>query len=209
MTWPDHYGDIPDPRAAHSVVRSAAHGLFLFGGRVRAERINDLYYLDLSRMRWTKLRPPASPPGRTWHSLTKLSDDKALMYGGYNTALKAMKDCWMLDMTEPELLGKSRWKQCSHLELKRKGKRLWHQAVLESSTGQVWVMGGLAGDLLSQDYFPSGKRPKMIRLSPSPLPLLHLAMMARLKHSDITPEEEACLPDRVQKVMQMCRSDGA
>lgn len=83
----------PSPRAAHAMAVDTNGGYaLLFGGRFGGERLNDLYMLDMETLCWSLLLPATDdetagshycPVGRSWHTLTSLSDNRFIMYGGY------------------------------------------------------------------------------------------------------------------------------
>ncbi|KAG8304736.1 ubiquitin-protein transferase activity protein [Homalodisca vitripennis] len=96
--WPRCRGSIPAPRAAHAAAISE-NRVYVFGGRLRLIRNNELHCLDLDTMTWSGNLTDASksecgvPEGRTWHTLTFISPDKAVLYGGlsqYNAVLKTI-----------------------------------------------------------------------------------------------------------------------
>ena len=218
FAWPDAWGDVPPPRAAHAAVCSPEAGVFLFGGRLESSRMNDLFHLDLLTLRWRRLTPAQAeaevPCGRSWHSLTLVSPLLAVLYGGYDTEKQPLKDCWTLDLSDPRDVYRRRWRPCAHLE---SDCRLWHQAVLEGElTGQVWVLGGVMDDLLDHSLLRIRHPPSVARLSLSPLPLKHLALSAVLDARDkeggealVTTEDMRRLPQGLKSLIPLCKSGGA
>lgn len=106
------HGQVPPPRAAHSmsVVANGA-GVVVFGGRTPDGRQNDVHYLHLSSLTWTKWLQPsgaAQPPGRSWHVAVPCGDWALLVHGGMgpgpagdNEATLGgdkLGDWWMLDL---------------------------------------------------------------------------------------------------------------
>ncbi len=214
FSWPSCVGEVPPPRAAHAVVCSPENGVFLFGGRLEGSRMNDLFHLDLEELRWRRLKPRQGrtiPCGRSWHSLTVASPSLAVLYGGYNTEKKPLKDCWTLDLTNPQDSTKARWSPCKHLE---SGRRLWHQAVREAVTGQVWVLGGVMDDLLDHSLHRIRHPSRVARLTVTPLPLVQLALGSVLAiqssgGGEVTSADITMLPECVKSLIPLCKSDGA
>ncbi len=214
--WPLCCGDYPPPRAAHAVTASipdssgGAGGIFLFGGRLEGERMDDLYYFDHSEMRWTRLACSRlnKPNGRSWHSLTAVSPSLAVLYGGYDSDMQPLGDCWALELEEPRKRDRPRWRRCQHLELPgQKGRRLWHQAVLEGVTGQVWAIGGIIDDILAPTMAPVRHPEAMARLTFTPLPLVHLALRASLsaqKSGQVDAEEMSRIPPCLKALIPLC-----
>uniref|UniRef100_A0A8C6WFE5 Kelch domain containing 2 n=1 Tax=Neogobius melanostomus TaxID=47308 RepID=A0A8C6WFE5_9GOBI len=63
-------GNTPSPRAAHACATVGNRG-YVFGGRYKNYRLNDLYYLDLDTWEWHEMSvPQQGPVGRSWHSFT-------------------------------------------------------------------------------------------------------------------------------------------
>lgn len=50
--WPETSGPKPSPRAAHSAAASGDK-VYVFGGRFKNARMNDLHCLDLVSFRWS------------------------------------------------------------------------------------------------------------------------------------------------------------
>ncbi|KAH9404773.1 Kelch domain-containing protein 2 [Tyrophagus putrescentiae] len=85
--WPETTGDVPIPRAAHAAACLGSR-VFVFGGRNGGKRMNDMYVLDMRTMVWTQImenNEHHAVSGRSWHSLTALSDSVLLLYGGLST----------------------------------------------------------------------------------------------------------------------------
>eukprot|EP01059_Diplonema_ambulator_P011473 TRINITY_DN21408_c0_g1_i1.p1 TRINITY_DN21408_c0_g1~~TRINITY_DN21408_c0_g1_i1.p1 ORF type:complete len:417 (+),score=95.17 TRINITY_DN21408_c0_g1_i1:43-1293(+) len=58
----DYGGEIPEPRMYHTCVMGDAQNMVLFGGRAEGGFLNDVYELDLSRMRARLVRVKGTPP---------------------------------------------------------------------------------------------------------------------------------------------------
>ncbi|XP_046664924.1 kelch domain-containing protein 1-like isoform X3 [Homalodisca vitripennis] len=109
--WPRCRGSIPAPRAAHAAAISE-NRVYVFGGRLRLIRNNELHCLDLDTMTWSGNLTDASksecgvPEGRTWHTLTFISPDKAVLYGGLSQYNAVLNDCWIMSVA-----GKVTWSE--------------------------------------------------------------------------------------------------
>ena len=51
--WPEMKGRTPSPRAALAGFRFGSR-VYIFGGRLRDTRLNDLYMLDMNSMSWSE-----------------------------------------------------------------------------------------------------------------------------------------------------------
>ncbi|KAG8225373.1 hypothetical protein J437_LFUL005388 [Ladona fulva] len=130
--WPHTTGTIPRPRAAHAADICGSK-LYIFGGRLLFCRMNDLHCLDMETMHWSgdmmKFHNEY-PEGRSWHSLTFIREDKAILYGGFNQFDTILRDCWLLEVPSMN------W------ELLFYGRpRLWHRAEF-LTTGDLMIIGG-------------------------------------------------------------------
>ncbi|XP_040267605.1 kelch domain-containing protein 2 [Bufo bufo] len=135
-------GESPSPRAAHACATVENRG-YVFGGRYRDFRMNDLYYLNLDTWVWQEVIPRGViPVGRSWHTLTLASQDTLFLFGGFTTNKQPLSDSWMYSIKM------NRWIpfQSSHA-----GKpRLWHTACA-SKEGEIIVFGGCANNPLTHD----------------------------------------------------------
>lgn len=181
--------------------------LFLFGGRNNGDRLNDLYHLNMTTMTWTCLSAPRAagdniPVGRTWHSLTKVSGNKAILYGGYDTDQKPLSDCWELDISPPKRRERFTKRWARRLAFDR-SPRLWHTAAFEAVSGHLWLVGGHETDILGP---LDGRRcPETIeKLSVAVPSLEYLAMRVAVAHQkqlDLA-KEVMFLPKALQPPIQ-------
>uniref|UniRef100_A0A8C9G454 Kelch domain-containing protein 2 n=1 Tax=Pavo cristatus TaxID=9049 RepID=A0A8C9G454_PAVCR len=142
FTWsqPITTGKTPSPRAAHACATVGNRG-FVFGGRYRESRMNDLYYLNLDTWEWNEIMAQGvCPVGRSWHSLTPISSDHLFLFGGFTTDKQPLSDAWIY------CISKNEWVQFEHNYSEK--PRLWHTACA-SEEGEVIVFGGCANNLLA------------------------------------------------------------
>lgn len=166
-TNPKCKGDVPLPRAASAVARIDSD-VFLFGGRHRTTRMNDLHCLDLLTLTWTgELRTVGCLPcGRSWHSLTALSNQRLFLYGGFDPNNVPLSDGWILSI--PTLS----WCKLDYLPLNR--PRLWHTANL-SSEEEIVIFGGCHNNIL--DYTLNNKvSGEIVLIQLQPYSLLRLCL---------------------------------
>lgn len=147
-----------------------------FGGRSGGDgKLNDIHIFDLDTAEWFDVedigRTPfgnvdgseAYPMGRSWHSLTRISPDSAVLFGGYDnhsrydfkhglalhcnfpgidSISRTLGDCWVLDI-EAMLNGgygffwDEIWFRCEHHEdtpWSNLGQRLGHHAIKEPNS---------------------------------------------------------------------------
>ncbi|CAG2114937.1 unnamed protein product [Medioppia subpectinata] len=142
--WPKVEGTAPIPRAAHSAA-IVGHKVFIFGGRHRELRMNDMYFIDMKRMCWSEeltnnmKNESLIPIGRSWHSFTPLSESQIVLYGGFSQDNRPLSDCWLLDIKS---------QQWSHIALPFSKPRLWHSAIA-SPFGEIIVFGGATQNILN------------------------------------------------------------
>ncbi|KAI1895574.1 hypothetical protein AGOR_G00107640 [Albula goreensis] len=138
-TWiePHTQGLAPAPRAAHAGATLGSKG-YVCGGRVMETRTNDIHCLDLESWTWTEIIPISPAPiGRSWHTLTAVSDNTLFLFGGLSMDCAPMSDGWIFDVQAKV------WRQMEHPHKDK--PRLWHTACLGKDS-DVIVFGG------SRDY---------------------------------------------------------
>uniref|UniRef100_A0A673NF30 Kelch domain containing 1 n=1 Tax=Sinocyclocheilus rhinocerous TaxID=307959 RepID=A0A673NF30_9TELE len=80
-TEPQTFGRAPPPRAAHASASIGSKG-YVCGGRIKETR--------------TKLG--LAPVGRSWHTLTAVSDTSLFLFGGLSVDCRPMSDGWMFNL---------------------------------------------------------------------------------------------------------------
>lgn len=124
--WPKCTGAIPVPRAAHAAAL-VDNRVFVFGGRNGKIRMNDMYVLDMRTLEWEQIlvddeKHPVK--GRSWHSLTAISETVLALFGGFSIDNHPLNDCWLFNTVDYT------WREVS-LPFNTR-PRLWHSAVLSS-----------------------------------------------------------------------------
>ena len=157
LSWPKVKGDIPCPRAAHVTVCNDNTGnVYLFGGRFRSQRLNDLYIgnFDLSTeiFTWNMIYPheyntpeiesDTKPRGRSWHSMNIISNDRLIIYGGFSEDEEPLNDCWFLD------LNNFSWIRVFRFNLE---PRLWHTAHYIKEASAVFLIGGCTRNIFDNE----------------------------------------------------------
>ena len=139
-SWPKCYDKAPLARAAHAAAR-VGNKVFIYGGRHGQTRMDDLNYLDMDTLRWHNniAVNSKSPPGRSWHSFTPISDDLIILYGGFSQHKKPLNDCWMFKVSTLTWI---------EIELSFNKPRLWHTATC-SPFGEIIVFGGGKQNILN------------------------------------------------------------
>ncbi|XP_030639005.1 kelch domain-containing protein 1 [Chanos chanos] len=134
---PQTFGKAPMPRAAHGSATVGSKG-YVCGGRVQETRTSDIHCLDLESWTWTEILPATpAPVGRSWHTLTAVSDTSLFLFGGLSVDCKPMSDAWVFDIETKE------WRELQHPNTDK--PRLWHTAC-QGMESDVIVFGG------SRDY---------------------------------------------------------
>ncbi|KAM9842092.1 kelch domain-containing protein 1 isoform 2-T2 [Aulostomus maculatus] len=141
-TEPRTHGRAPAPRAAHASAILGCKG-YICGGRVMETRTSDVHCLDLESWTWSEIIPVSTiPVGRSWHTLTAVSDDAVFLFGGLSADCTPMSDGWLFDVETKT------WRELQH-PFKDK-PRLWHTAC-PGSDSDVIVFGGSCDYILLVD----------------------------------------------------------
>jgi len=204
--WPDTVGAKPSPRAAHSSA-VISDKVYIFGGRFKETRLNDLHCLNLSSMTWTTLLLPSnSPPtGRSWQSLssiyTGLDEGALLLYGGFDNDMTTLNDCWRLDLSKES----PSWERQKHLEA---GPRLWHAAV-NVNQATLMIVGGLTNNILAPEYLTKHHATEVLYLRVSPPSLLSQALEYISRNQTVFEKEISDLPVNLRRILELRASGGA
>ncbi|KAM3871214.1 kelch domain-containing protein 1 [Diretmus argenteus] len=139
---PQTHGRAPAPRAAHASATLGCKG-YVCGGRVMETRTSDIHCLDLGTWTWSEIVPDSTiPVGRSWHTLTAVSDNALFLFGGLSVDCKPMSDGWLFDVDT------KKWREVEHpFENK---PRLWHTAC-PGKDSDVIVFGGSCDYILLVD----------------------------------------------------------
>ncbi|KAL8619604.1 hypothetical protein ACOMHN_019660 [Nucella lapillus] len=179
---------VPSPRAAHAAVLMGDK-VYLFGGRHMLHRLNDLHCLDLKTMTWggrMEVMGPV-PEGRSWHTLSRLSDDRLFLCGGFSQHERVFDDAWIYTLSE------QRWTQVVHHNLLFRG---WHTAVVTSSS-DVLVFGGFTDNILGEHFGEKDITETVVRFSFEPQSLKQLSL--RRVYSQCSLKDWDQLPKQLQE----------
>jgi len=195
-----------------------------FGGRSGGDgKLNDIHIFDLDTAEWFDVedigRTPfgnvdgseAYPMGRSWHSLTRISPDSAVLFGGYDNHSRTLGDCWVLDI-EAMLNGgygffwDEIWFRCEHHEdtpWSNLGQRLGHHAIKEPNSRRLWIVGGMSGDIAFAypNRLKHADRVKELTFS-SDLRLKVLALESVVKNVERLAPEVQRLPINLRKLVE-------
>ena len=90
-------GTIPMHRYSHATA-TTSNKVWLYGGlNIPYGELDDLYQLNLPTLIWTKIQTDMKPLGRSKCSLTAVTDNQLLLYGGYNNSSPSLSDSWMFN----------------------------------------------------------------------------------------------------------------
>ncbi|XP_028677834.1 kelch domain-containing protein 2 [Erpetoichthys calabaricus] len=181
---PETTGNPPSPRAAHACATLGNCG-YVFGGRYRESRLNDLYRINLNTWEWRELivSQQQCPVGRSWHSLIPVSQDSLFLFGGFTTDKQPLSDAWLYCISRNE------WKPFKHNHMEN--PRLWHTACA-SKEGEVFVFGGCANNLLSHQ--PAAHSNEVLIFTVQPKSLLRLCLEMVIHFKEILASSWDCLP---------------
>lgn len=184
-TWsqPITTGNTPSPRAAHACATVGNRG-YVFGGRYKNYRLNDLYYIDLDTWEWHEMSvPQQGPVGRSWHSFTPVSLDHIFLFGGFTTDRETLSDAWIY------CVSKNEWKTFRHSHTE--SPRLWHTAC-SGPDGEVFIFGGCANNLLAHQRAAHSN--ELLVFNVQPKSLVRFCMEAVLQHRERLASYWDCLP---------------
>ena len=185
LVWnqPDCKGDTPCPRAAFAVSQIGSTG-YLFGGRFKDDRRNDLYSIDLETYIWKRIKiANIAPCGRSWHVMVPVSDKHLFVYGGLDSFGTALKDVWIFNIENSdwiELENATNYLACF-------APRLWHTACHTDWPGEIVIFGGCSNSVFGTDLAIHTNIVAVFRFSPLPLRRLCLdtVMQNFEKHCDL------------------------
>lgn len=197
LTWtqPTSKGDIPCPRAAFAVSQIGSIG-YLFGGRFKDDRRNDMFSLNFDTYEWKQIKTPNDAPcGRSWHVMNPVSDNHLFLYGGLDSFGKTMKDVWILDIEKnewSELRSATKYLACF-------APRIWHTACNTDSPGEIVVFGGCSTSVFGTDLAIHTNTVALFRFSPLSLQRLCLdTIMSNFEKYSTVIEE---LPRGLQRTI--------
>uniref|UniRef100_A0A8C8IW14 Uncharacterized protein n=1 Tax=Oncorhynchus tshawytscha TaxID=74940 RepID=A0A8C8IW14_ONCTS len=154
-----------DPTSAswsepHTSVRRYIERVYLFLKR------HDIIYNKLKNV------VPASnvPMGRSWHTLTAISDSGLFLFGGLSIDCKPMSDGWVFDV------GTKKWREFEHPYMNK--PRLWHTAC-QGKDSDVIVFGGSCNYILRVD---TGHCNDALVFQTQPYPLFRENLFSARRH---------------------------
>ncbi|KAF7201623.1 kelch domain-containing protein 1 [Nothobranchius furzeri] len=195
MSWsePQTHGRPPAPRAAHAGATLGSKG-YICGGRVMETRTSDIHCLDLETWTWSEIVPLSNlPVGRSWHTLTTVSDTAMFLFGGLSVDCKPMSDGWLFDAE------KKKWREFEH-PFKHK-QRLWHTAC-SGKDFDVIVFGGSCDYILLVD---TGHCNEALVFQMQPYPLFRICedyIAKNVRNSEKLRNQLPLLPPKLLKALQ-------
>ena len=145
-TNPQCFGDVPSPRSGHAST-IIKHKVWIFGGfNTNAYTVNgDIFELTMHSLTWTQIRTvQPRPKGRTWCTLTALTNNQLVLHGGYTgkNGYKKLNDTWIMDLTSYS------WRQ---YESRKDHARLSHTSSV-CLNNNVIIIGGVQYSSQYQPY---------------------------------------------------------
>ena len=168
----------------------------------------------MDRMAWRQLSCESAPEGRSWHSLTAISDTEVLLYGGLSNSRRPLADCFVFN------LQRNRWIPVAM----RPEPRLWHSAVFSERDRHVFIYGGGTSDILDHSikttevsdrlfdqlealivnaYHAQTYTNDLITMRFSPDSLLHLSLDACTAHTVALKPLFAEMPTSLARVLSL------
>ncbi|XP_047201968.1 kelch domain-containing protein 1-like isoform X2 [Girardinichthys multiradiatus] len=193
-TEPRTHGRTPAPRAAHAGTTLGCKG-YVCGGRVMETRTYDIHCLDLESWTWTEIVPlSATPVGRSWHTLTAVSETTMFLFGGLSVDCKPMSDGWLFDVET------KKWREFEHPYQNK--PRLWHTACA-SRDSDVIVFGGSCDYILLVD---TGHCNDALVFQTQPHPLFRISkdyIAKNVRNLESLRNQLHLLPPKLLKALQM------
>lgn len=190
---PKTHGRAPAPRAAHASA-TLGHRGYVCGGRVMETRTSDIHCLDLETWTWSEIVPASpTPVGRSWHTLTAVSDSSLFLFGGLSIDCKPMSDGWLIDVET------RKWREVDH-PFKNK-PRLWHTAS-PGKDSDVIVFGGSCDYILLVD---TGHCNDALVFQMQPYPLFRICedyIARNVKDNEGLRNQLPCLPTKLQTAVK-------
>ena len=145
-------GSPPSPRAA-SASCVIDDKVYIFGGRCKQRRLNDLHSLDLKTMTWTQMDEgsnpdpfappsPSHPSPRSIHTMVNIGSNRMAVYGGLGQLCAPLNDCWILDIQEDD----HHWWELE-LDYDHGEVRCWHSAAVTQNQEMILHSG------FTQEYY--------------------------------------------------------
>ncbi|XP_068236511.1 kelch domain-containing protein 2-like isoform X1 [Palaemon carinicauda] len=204
--WPQTYGPRPSPRAAHTA-DIVGDTVYVFGGRFKNDRMNDLHCLNLTTSRWsgnlTDTRVQNAPEGRSWHTFNFIDDTKAVVYGGFNVSQQVLNDCWLMRLEqEPCFDGNCRveWEEVP-LTYDHGLPRCSHKSAI-MPPGDLYIHSGLTQPFYIMMALLIDHAEEMLVLRFSPPSLQRLTFEAICRHSELLLQHMSSLPQNLQAILK-------
>ena len=115
--------------------------------------------LDMDSMTWKSIKGPVTemwPNARRHHSLTLMSGEHAVLYGGHGVdrvrgSFSTQGDCWLLDIRKciSEMNPENIWTLC---KTAHSIKRSNHAAIREPNSKSLWIVGGTTNGSLKDEH---------------------------------------------------------
>ncbi|XP_042186130.1 kelch domain-containing protein 1 [Oncorhynchus tshawytscha] len=190
-------GRAPDPRAAHASATLRNKG-YVCGGR--ESRTSDIYCLYLESWTWSEIVPESTVPmGRSWHTLTAISDSALFLFGGLGMDCEPMSDGWAFDVET------KKWREHPYMNK----PRLWHTAC-QGKDSDVIVFGGSCDLILLVD---TGHCNDVLVFQIQPYHLLRICedyIAKNVKNYKLLQKQLPCMPPKllpaVQRIMSFFRT---
>ncbi|KAK7141805.1 hypothetical protein R3I94_011481, partial [Phoxinus phoxinus] len=183
-------GHAPAPRAAHASAVIGSKG-FICGGRIKETRTCDVFCLDLNSWTWSEIVScSVFPSGRSWHTLSPVSDSSLFLFGGLSEDCRPMSDGWMLSL---ETRG---WTRKEHRHEDK--PRLWHSAC-PGRDADVIVFGGSHDYILLVD---KGHCNDALLFQTQPYPLIRLCQDFIAERSSVFRSQILSLPAPLRRAVE-------
>ncbi|KAE8664563.1 F-box/kelch-repeat protein [Hibiscus syriacus] len=99
----------PPPRGAHAACCISSRRMVVHGGiGLNGVRLDDTWVIELSEIQcfgtWHQIVSHPSPPARSGHSLTCISETQTILFSGRGLGYEVLNDIWVLHVSEGRYL---------------------------------------------------------------------------------------------------------
>ncbi|XP_067310901.1 kelch domain-containing protein 1 isoform X2 [Pseudorasbora parva] len=157
-------------------------------------RTCDVFCLDLNSWTWSEIvSSSAAPPGRSWHTLTSVSDSSLFMFGGLSVDCRPLSEGWIFNLETKE------WTRTEHPHKDK--PRLWHSAC-QGRDSDVIVFGGSHDYILLED---KGHCNDALVFQTQPYPLIRLCQDFISSRAGVFQLQILCLPPKLRRAVETRR----
>ncbi|KDR10609.1 Kelch domain-containing protein 1 [Zootermopsis nevadensis] len=140
-----------------------------------------------------------NPEGRSWHSLTFITDTRAIVYGGLNQYNIVLNDCWLLTLHSEGM--DHEWQEFE-LSYDHGEPRCSHTACLFPATGELLIHSGSTQPFYETRLKLKDHAEELLVIHFTPKSLLRLCLDVVVTYEKKLRSEWWSVPANLQKVLR-------